>query len=205
MPLITTINSSITRFEKQYFYDELVGTYLIHGEDRLILLDLPSYSKEIESYLLSFKKPLSAILSHGSCGISDGAIWQKNIGLKIYLHKQDKDNKWLKIMPDVLFEESPEFGDDLEIIHTPGHTSGSVCVLHKPTKTLFTGDTFSGNRDGSVRNFMQDPDASGDLQIRLTSCKKLLGFEFDTVLPFHYDMILKNAKSALQKFIVSYS
>lgn len=30
--------------------------------------------------------------------------------------------------------------DDIELIHTPGHTEGSLTLFHKPSKTLFTGD-----------------------------------------------------------------
>jgi hypothetical protein len=29
--------------------------------------------------------------------------------------------------------------DDIELVFTPGHTSGHVCLLHEPTKTLFAG------------------------------------------------------------------
>ncbi len=32
-------------------------------------------------------------------------------------------------------------GEDFEIIHTPGHTPGSICLLHKKSKALFSGDT----------------------------------------------------------------
>ncbi|KAM0036908.1 putative metallo-beta-lactamase, ribonuclease Z/Hydroxyacylglutathione hydrolase [Helianthus debilis subsp. tardiflorus] len=30
--------------------------------------------------------------------------------------------------------------DDVQLIHTPGHTEGSVCLFYKPLKVLFTGD-----------------------------------------------------------------
>ncbi|GAB2260917.1 hypothetical protein Droror1_Dr00011772 [Drosera rotundifolia] len=32
---------------------------------------------------------------------------------------------------------------DIELIHTPGHTEGSVCLYHKPLKVLFTGRSSS--------------------------------------------------------------
>ena len=40
-----------------------------------------------------------------------------------------------------------KFGDiDLEVLHTPGHTEGSVCLLAKDERLLFTGDTlFAGS------------------------------------------------------------
>jgi glyoxylase-like metal-dependent hydrolase (beta-lactamase superfamily II) len=30
---------------------------------------------------------------------------------------------------------------ELEFIHTPGHTKGSVCILEKKSGVLFSGDT----------------------------------------------------------------
>ena len=32
-------------------------------------------------------------------------------------------------------------GETFQVIHTPGHTPGSICLLHKKSKTLFSGDT----------------------------------------------------------------
>jgi glyoxylase-like metal-dependent hydrolase (beta-lactamase superfamily II) len=39
------------------------------------------------------------------------------------------------------------FGEiDLEVLHTPGHTEGSVCLLARDERLLFTGDTlFTGS------------------------------------------------------------
>ena len=37
------------------------------------------------------------------------------------------------------------FGD-FEIIETPGHTVGSICILYKPDEVLFSGDTFFKNK-----------------------------------------------------------
>lgn len=202
MTSVKKINSKIVRFEKQYFYSELVGTYAIDTPNKLILFDLPTYSKEIEKYIISFKKPVCAILSHGSCGISDGIKWQKRINLQVYLHEADKNSEWLRMKPDVLFNEPPQFGKDLKVILTPGHTPGSVCMYESTTKTLFTGDTFGGLLNGEVNDFFsEDGNFYGDLKERYESSKKLLKYEFDVALPFHYEMILKGAKKSLERFI----
>ena len=202
MPL-TKIDKNVYRFNNQFFYGEEVGTYLIGLQDKVVLFDLPTYSEKIETYLRILNKPLLAILSHGPCGIEDGKIWQKKLGLQVYLHQLDIDNEWLELKPDHTFVKPPYIDKSLEIIYTPGHSSGSICLLHKDTKTLFTGDTFSGNKNGNVRNFLKDPEASGDLQLRLKSCKKLMQLTFDKVLPFHYEMILSNTKASLRNFIQS--
>ncbi len=34
---------------------------------------------------------------------------------------------------------------EVEVIHTPGHTKGSVCILDKKTRTLISGDSFSSH------------------------------------------------------------
>jgi glyoxylase-like metal-dependent hydrolase (beta-lactamase superfamily II) len=34
----------------------------------------------------------------------------------------------------------PDGGDDIQIIHTPGHTSHHLCLLSRPHKALCTGD-----------------------------------------------------------------
>lgn len=199
--LLTKIDTNIYRFNNQFFYGEKVGTYLISLQGKAVLFDLPTYTEEIETYLRSLNKPLLAILSHGPCGIKDGKIWQKNLHLKIYLHKLDINNEWLELKPDHTFTTSPNIDESIEIIHTSGHSPGSVCLLHKDSKILFTGDTFAGNPDGGVRNFLKDPDASGNLRMRLGGCKKLMRFEFDKVLPYHYEMILRDARKSLGDFI----
>lgn len=44
--------------------------------------------------------------------------------------------------PDVIFEEGDYlFDSDLQVIHTPGHTPGSVCLFSESHQLLFTGDT----------------------------------------------------------------
>ena len=41
----------------------------------------------------------------------------------------------------ILQEEDSADGFDLKVIHTPGHTKGSICLYSEKKKILFTGDT----------------------------------------------------------------
>lgn len=44
--------------------------------------------------------------------------------------------------PDVIVREGDHvFGSDLAIIHTPGHTLGSICLYSEGQELLFSGDT----------------------------------------------------------------
>lgn len=201
--IVAKINDYVYRFGNQYFYGESVGVYLMNLEDRILLFDIPEYSKEIEEFVLSFDKPIECILSHGSCGIKAGDKWRDKINLKIYLHKNDKDHSWLRIKPDLLFSDQKElnFPSNIEVIHTPGHSAGSICLLEKNTNTLFTGDTIGGE-GGKIRDFFRFE--SDDVIGRFQSCQVLLDYSFDHILPFHYEMILEVGYEVLQDYVESF-
>jgi len=201
--LVTKLHENIYRINNQYFYGEKVSVYLIELENRLLLFDIPTYTVELQKFIQSFEKPADAILSHGSCGIKDGTIWQKKIGMRVYAHKADENHPWIRMRPDVLFTEIPEFGDNIQVIRTPGHSAGAICVLERNTKSLFTGDTFYGNEEGKIIDFTKENQSSYEnLDDRLRSTKELLNYEFENIYPFHYKAILKNAKSELRSFLI---
>ena len=201
-PLTTQLHPGIYQVNNQYFYSEPVRTYLVELEDKLLLFDIPRYSEELKAFILNFKKPVSAILSHGSCGIEDGTKWQETIGLKVYVHKADEDHPWIRMRPDILFTDMPYFADNIEVIHTPGHSAGSICVLEKTSRSLFTGDTFYADTKGKIRDFTKERQSSYEnLQERINSCRKLLNYDFEYVYPFHYEVITGNAKNRLSIFL----
>lgn len=200
MSLTTKINNKVEKINNQYFYDEPVNTYIISLPDKALLFDLPTYSLDLETYFHSLNKPIVALLSHGSCGIEDGTIWQQKIGLTVYLHKADKESPWLKMQPDILFDKKPPLGQSIAVIPTPGHSPGSICLFEETTKSLFTGDTVEGKPDGSIWDFSKDA-SNGDIDLRLNSCKKLLSLDFANILPFHYSIIQKGAKEALINYL----
>ncbi|MEX0731739.1 MAG: MBL fold metallo-hydrolase [Aquisalimonadaceae bacterium] len=54
--------------------------------------------------------------------------------------------------PDILFDGQEVLLGNIEVIPTPGHTSGSTCFLVESTHSkryLFTGDTLFRGKDGS--------------------------------------------------------
>jgi len=201
-PTFTKLQENIYEINNQYFYGEKVHTYLIELNDKVLLFDIPTFSKEVKEFILSFNKPAYAILSHGSCGIEDGTKWQNEIGLKVYAHKNDENHPWIRMKPDVLFAEMPQLDHTIEVIHVPGHSAGSICVLETQSKSLFTGDTFYGNKEGEIRDFTKESQSDYEnLKDRINSCKNLLNYEFENVYPFHYEIMLKNGKQQLKEFL----
>ncbi len=63
-------------------------------------------------------------------------------GCPVYIHREDGDI--YKKQADVLLEHGDKLmlGDEeIVVIHTPGHTRGSVCYYSEQSKLAFTGDT----------------------------------------------------------------
>lgn len=187
---------SIWRFDDQHFFSLEVGVYLIELNNEVVLFEIPSFSQENKDFVLSFSKPVKCYLSHGSTGIEAGEKWQQEIDLEIQLHKNDDGYSWLRIKPDVLFTERCKT-EEYEIIFTPGHTDGSVCLLHYSTRTLFTGDTLDGSRNEIRDIYSSSHDDDFDQKIK--SLRELLNYDFENILPFHYGMVIEGAKEKLEK------
>lgn len=200
--IYTKLSPNVYEINDQYFYSSKVHIYLIELADKVLLFDIPTYSEEAKTFILSFNKPVSAILSHGSCGIEDGIKWQKEIGLKVFCQKADENHPWIRMQPDVLFTKPPNFGDDVEVILTPGHSAGSICLFHYPSKALFTGDTVYGNEDENIIDITQEVQQDYEnLDDRIESCKMLLNYDFKHIYPFHYSIIYDNAKEKLVEYL----
>ncbi len=200
--IYTPLHPHIYEINEQYFYSSKVHTYLLDLKESVLLFDLPTYAEDLEQWLLSFGKPLNAILSHGSCGIEDGEIWQEKIGLKVYGHQADENHPWIRMKPDVLFVEMPFFDENVEVIHTPGHSAGSICVLEKTTQSLFTGDTIYGNKEGKIRDIRKENYADYEnIEDRLKSCQDLLKYDFKHIYPFHYEILEEKGKGALRDYL----
>jgi glyoxylase-like metal-dependent hydrolase (beta-lactamase superfamily II) len=73
-----------------------------------------------------------------------------------------------------------ELGDIvLKVLHTPGHTPGSICLLEEDRGILLSGDTlFSGGGFGRV-------DLGGNAGDMLRSLERLSQLNFNVLLPGH--------------------
>ena len=79
---------------------------------------------------------------------------------------------------------------DLDIIATPGHTPGHVCVLDSAAGVLVVGDALT-TEGGVVAG--PNPSFSEDMDLANESVRKLAGFEFDVVLLGHGGVIEEDA------------
>ncbi len=71
-------------------------------------------------------------------------------------------------------------GLTLEVVHTPGHTLGSVCIYLREERALFTGDTALGLGTVAI-----SPPPYGDMRLYLESLERLKGYDAALMLPGH--------------------
>ncbi len=84
----------------------------------------------------------------------------------------------------------------LEIIHTPGHTSGSICIYELTQKILFTGDTLF---EGGTLSYIAESGSIGDY---IYSIKNLETIKIRELYPGHGE-ISKNPEEDMEKAIVN--
>ena len=88
----------------------------------------------------------------------------------------------------------------LEVIHTPGHTIGSICLYGRQRGILFSGDLVRNERgilEGPPPQFTPDPVAAA------ASLRKVAGLEFDILLPGHGVPVMSDAAAKLRALLQS--
>lgn len=83
----------------------------------------------------------------------------------------------------------------LQVIHTPGHTMGSVCIYMPQEKALFTGDTALGLGTVAI-----SPPPHGDMALYLRSLGKLQTIDSAVMLPGH-GIAVHDVPAKLQELI----
>lgn len=118
---------------------------------------------------------------------------QKRTGVPVYVHPLDAPmlsdaslsayNPEVSSLPQpghIACTAYPESLFGFRVLHTPGHTPGSVCLYHEAEKVLFSGDTLF--RAGFGRTDL----AGGSMHQLLSSLRTLLALPRDVrVYPGH--------------------
>ena len=163
-----------------------IGTncYIVYREDRAdaVVIDPGGEGGRIRAHLnVLGKTPAAVLLTHGHFDHT-GAL-EVFAGVPVYIHPADeimlRDAEWSagKLFGDCsprpaatdFVQEGSRLslaGLDILVLHTPGHTPGSVC--YRIGDALFTGDTLF-NRGYGRTDF-----PGGDLRALMDSLSRLL-------------------------------
>lgn len=139
-------------------YDSSV--YLVNGK---VLIDTGMNSdliiKQLEKYIKLTDIELIVLTHCHYDHTAAAAVIAERSGAKVGIHKADLEginDEYLsvavifgerapEIRPTITYEEGDKIdignGEYLEVIHTPGHSKGSICLYEPVSKSLFSGDT----------------------------------------------------------------
>jgi glyoxylase-like metal-dependent hydrolase (beta-lactamase superfamily II) len=122
-----------------------------------LIVDAPGNPEKVHEALQN-TAPCHILITHNHFDHT-GALVQLKSDLKIPVAAHASDADRLPLTPDILLKhkDAIKFGDiGLTVLHTPGHTPGSICFYYG--KYLISGDTmFPGGpgKTGSPAAFMQ--------------------------------------------------
>lgn len=186
---ITALDSQTWRIEE---FDETnsVYLYLLTGETRALLLDTGFGQIDVPAAVRSLTNlPLTVVNSHGHFD----HIGANHCFDTIYLHPADRPLYALhrSRQPHPVTEQLLDLADGqcfdlggrtLEVIHVPGHSQGSVCLLDRARRWLFTGDTCC------KADVLLCLEYSGTASQYAVSIEKLQGLRdaFDLTWPSHH-------------------
>jgi hydroxyacylglutathione hydrolase len=171
--------------------------------------DIGYAAKTLEG-VLGGRELAHIILTHRHIDHVGGALsFQKRFGGDILVHELDADalregdpvstgarlfGGEISPMEVMTLKEGDDIdlgGTSLEVLHTPGHTVGSVCLLSDGV--LFSGDTVFA--DGGVGRWDLE---TGDYGQLLASVERLSALDVDELYPGHGPAVLGDANEHIR-------
>jgi glyoxylase-like metal-dependent hydrolase (beta-lactamase superfamily II) len=204
------------------------NVYLVEDGEKLILIDtgLPRNDKKIVKAIEGLgRKPTDVatiVITHFHIDHVGSLKKIKEItNAKVAVHELDADyvagkkappkpkNLMIKALSSVMkaapveaelvLKEGDKVGK-LTVIHTPGHSEGSISLLDAERKVMFAGDAvrfMDGKVMGSPEQFTLDKDKAKD------SIRKISTFDFDILLSGHGQPLMPNASQKVKDFSVT--
>lgn len=147
--------------------------WLVGDDDEIVIIDAAHEVQPIVEAVAG-RRVVAVICTHGH---NDHVTVAPRLGKELYapvlLHPGDQA-LWEQTHPGQVFWRAGDeqriavAGTELEVIHTPGHSPGSICLRLPEAGALFSGDTlFSGGPGATGRSFSDFPTIIASIRDRL--------------------------------------
>ncbi len=141
----------ITKLQENMWVGETADNttlYIVEGTDRAALIDTGTRIARLDSIVSAITaKPLTVLMTHmhgdhaGNAGQFD-EIWHHPADTALTARMRPYAGKVHFIAEGDIFDLG---GTQLEVLHTPAHTPGSVCFLDRAAGIIYSGDAVGSN------------------------------------------------------------
>ena len=178
------------------------ASYLIRRPEGNVLVDSPRFAKALVDRIAELGGVRYLVLTHQD-DVADHAKFHERFGCERVIHRADVQDTTQDC--ERIIDGDIDLADDLRLIHVPGHTRGSIVLLHR--EVLFTGDHLWGTLDQtSLRASQKMCWYSWSEQLK--SIAKLAELHFTQLLPGHgRRFAVSNAaamSAAIRAFVASF-
>jgi glyoxylase-like metal-dependent hydrolase (beta-lactamase superfamily II) len=185
--------------------DGLCSNIYVIGKENAVIVDTGvgnatnSVWPQLEELKIAPVNVKGVVLTHAHHDHAMGAfVILERADPKVFVHKRDTAHIAMRFGGNLVkVEEGDLIHTELgpfQVILTPGHTGGSICLYSEEEKILFSGDTVFP--DGSFGRFDGE---SGSLEAIVESLRKLTEIDVDVMLPGHGSPVFEGAREHIMK------
>ena len=149
-----------------------------------VLIDSPRFATQLVKRIKTLGGIDTMLLTHKD-DIADHELFRKEFGCARIMHAADGAAR-LGVERVLEGEDAASLDRDLIAIPTPGHTRGHIVFLYR-NKFLFTGDHLAWSPSRKTLTAFRSV-AWYSWREQTRAMEKLLGYDFEWVLPGHGDM-----------------
>ncbi len=172
------------------------SSYLIRRPSGNVLVDSPRFAKLLVDSIAELGGVSTMILTHRD-DVADHQRFRDRFGCERVIHRADVDEDTRDC--ERIVDGDHELAADLRVIHVPGHTRGSIALLHRDV--LFTGDHLWATDDEAGLEAGRDV-CWYSWPAQLESIRKLAAYRFTRVLPGHGRRFVAASAEAMRDVVL---
>jgi glyoxylase-like metal-dependent hydrolase (beta-lactamase superfamily II)/ferredoxin len=158
------------------------ASWLIRRAHGNVMVDCPRFTSPLVRRLEDMGGIAAMVLTHCD-DVADHRRYASHFGCRRILHAADQDSSTADVEILISGRAPVQLDADLVLIPVPGHTRGSMCLLHRDCH-LFTGDHLAWDRRRARLAAFRDV-CWYDWGELVASMERLATFRFEWVLPGH--------------------